>query len=206
MCWPNPSHASEGTECISTCIGKTPPGSTRTDNASQHVFNKSIPCQRGHKIYPNLCRPNSIHASEDIRCISTCLDQTAPIPERIQNSIWVDSTAPMPARKHKKHPNTSWPNPSHANEDSKCISTCVEQLNRWQKMHLNMCWPKLFYVNGDTKFISTGVPARTQTVSQLVLKKHNIYLRGKKCISTCTDHSHSSDNTKCISTRVDQNS
>ena len=35
-----------------------------------------------------------------------------------------------------------WPNPSHANEDSKCISTCVEQWHRWQKMHLNMCWPK----------------------------------------------------------------
>ena len=85
MCWANPSHASEDTESISTCVDQTPHISTRTEYASQHVFNKYIPCQRGLKIYLNLCWPNTFNASKDTCCISAYLDQTDPMTARTEN-------------------------------------------------------------------------------------------------------------------------
>ena len=161
--------------------------------------------------------PKSFNASEDTKCISTCVDQ----------------------------------NPSHANEDSKCISTCVEQWYRWQKMHLNMCWPKrqrghimhlnsfwpktllcqrghkiylnmywrkpipchrgltmflnmwwsnITYANEDTKSLTYQrgkniisacvVNARTQNVSQNELTKHNPDSEDTNCFLRCVDQTH----------------
>ena len=98
----------------------------------------------------------------------------------------------------------SWPNPSLHSRHTKCILTCVDQTlpcQRELKIYLDLCWPKLSYVSEDTKFISTGVPARTQNVSQHVLKKHNICLRGQKMHLNMywPNHSHQSDNTIFIS-------
>ena len=61
-CWPNSSHDSKDTKCISTCF----------DNKRQ----------RGHKMYLYLCWQNPSHASDDTKFFSTCDDQTQPMPAR----------------------------------------------------------------------------------------------------------------------------
>ena len=57
MCWTNPTNANVGTKCISPCVDKNPQMPARTQNSSQHVLNKPLKCQRGHKKYLNLCWP-----------------------------------------------------------------------------------------------------------------------------------------------------
>jgi hypothetical protein len=85
LCWPNLPHACEETKCISTCVDQTPPMQARTQNISQLVLNKPIPCQRGHKMYHILSWLNPSHASEETKYISTCVNQTLHIPARTQN-------------------------------------------------------------------------------------------------------------------------
>ena len=63
--WPDPSHASENTKCIPSFVDQTHPMPARTQNVSQHVLTKPLPCQWGHEMYLNLCWPNLSHASED---------------------------------------------------------------------------------------------------------------------------------------------
>ena len=92
MCWPNPSHASEDTKCVSTCVDQTPPLVARTQSASQHMLTEFSPCQREQKMNLTMWWPNLSHASEDKKCISLYLT-----------------------------------NPIQASEDTKCISTSVEQ-------------------------------------------------------------------------------
>ena len=116
----------------------------------------------------------------------------------------------------------SWANPSFACEDTKCISTCVEQnlpCQRGYKMHLNMCWPNSSHASGDTKCISTCVanpnyasedsnwveqtcpmPARTENESQLVVLKHFPCQRRQNLSHDVLTKSLP----KCISTWVDQ--
>jgi hypothetical protein len=81
---PNRSHASDDTECISTCVAhpmpartqndsenvfaQTNPMAAKTQNASQHIYqnfpmpartqtcvDNPIPCQREHKMHLNMC-------------------------------------------------------------------------------------------------------------------------------------------------------
>ena len=68
---------------------QTPPIAARTQNASQLLLTKPLkcqkksqkvyqnmltkPCQRGQKMYFNMCRQNTSHASRDTKCISTCV-------------------------------------------------------------------------------------------------------------------------------------
>ena len=121
--YPNLSHSSEDTKCIS-CVDESPPMPTRTQdvsqpvwyetilmpartqNASKHVLTKPIPCQREHKINLNMCWPNSSHASEAPNYISTCGDQTLLMPARIQNPCQHEFTKPLPCpRGNKMQPN-----------------------------------------------------------------------------------------------------
>ena len=58
---PNPSYANEDRKCISTCVDQTnenlkcistcvdqsPPMTAMRENASQHVFTKTLSCQQG---------------------------------------------------------------------------------------------------------------------------------------------------------------
>ena len=57
MCWTNPANTNKGTKCISPWFDKNPQMPARTQNSSQHVLNKTLKCQRGHKMYLNLCWP-----------------------------------------------------------------------------------------------------------------------------------------------------
>ena len=68
LCWPNSSHDSEDTKCISTC-------------------------PRGHNIFHNLNWPTPPRDSEDTKYISTCVGQTRPMKTRTQkmylNLCWL---------------------------------------------------------------------------------------------------------------------
>ena len=158
MFWPNPTHASDNINCFSTWVYQSSPMPARTQNSSQHVLTKPIPCHRGHKMNLNWCWPNVTDVSEGKRkLLQLVLTKTNP---------W--------KRGHKTYLNMSWPNTSPASEDTKCFPTSVDQTphmteriqsviqhvlakplpsQRGQNMQLNMCWQ------------------RWQNVTQLVLKK-----------------------------------
>jgi len=61
------------TQFISTSVDKIPPIPSRTQNASQHVITKSLPYQRGHKMHLNMCWSFPYIASENNKCIWTCV-------------------------------------------------------------------------------------------------------------------------------------
>jgi hypothetical protein len=83
----NPSQRSE----FITCVDQPHIMPRRTQNATQRLLKKTLPCQRGKnvsqhvltksrpltkrtKVHLNLFRPNTSHASEDTKCISICAD------------------------------------------------------------------------------------------------------------------------------------
>ena len=156
LCWPNPTLASENIKCISTYVDQTPPmpGRTqdasqlvdqthpmpaRTQNVCQPVLIKPILCKGINKIHLNICWPNPSCASMIIKCIltlveekciSTCVDQTHPMPSRTQNASQLVPSKSNPCQRlHKMHLNMCWPNPSHASEETKWISICDNQTN-----------------------------------------------------------------------------
>jgi hypothetical protein len=156
VCWPNPFHDPEDIKSISTCVDETYPMPARTQNASQNVMTKSMPCKRahqiyittcvkvtscqqGHKIYLNLCSTYISHAWEDTKYISTCVEQTPPMPARNQNVTQDVFTKPLPLSQ------LVWTIISHAWEDIKYISTCVEET---YQMRSNPS-----HVSKDTKYI-----------------------------------------------------
>ena len=157
-------------------------------------------------MYLNMCWPNSSHVTDETKCTSKCVDETHPMPARTRKASQNVLTKPVPCqREHKIYLNLCWTNLSHGNEDTKYISTCVEQTylmpgrtqnisqlvltkpllcHRGYKMHLSMCF----------------MPARKKHLSQLVLKTpipcqrgHKIYLKlcwsnqQRQIVSTCVD-------------------
>ena len=60
LCWSNPNYARKYIKCISTCVHQT------------------LICLREHKMYLNSCW--------GLKYISTCVDQTPPMPSRTQNA------------------------------------------------------------------------------------------------------------------------
>ena len=83
MCWQVRHLWKHGQKYIWTCVDNTLPMPKKTLNVLQtHVLIKLIPCKRRHKIYLNSSWPND---SEDTKLISTCVDQTTPMPPRTQN-------------------------------------------------------------------------------------------------------------------------
>jgi hypothetical protein len=146
-----------------------------------------------------MCWPNPFHASQDIKCISKCVDQIHPISGSTENVSQLVLTKP-----------------SHASADWKFITPCVDQilpmpatthniselaLNKplpyqgEHKIYFNLCWQNpshamedtkcnlicvakaLTCLPGHTKYIPTCVDkippmtARTQNVYQLLLTK-----------------------------------
>ena len=172
MFWPNPTHASDNINCFSTWVYQSSPMPARTQNSSQHVLTKPIPCHRGHKMhlnrcwpnlthvsegkknYFNLCWPNLSHESEDIKCISTWVYQTHPLPARTQIYSQHVLNIRIPSqREHKMYRIMGAPIPSHDIEDSKC-NTCVTKplpSQRGQNMQFNMCWRILSHGSDVTK-------------------------------------------------------
>ena len=108
--WLIPSHVSENTKLISTCV------------------EKPIPCQWAHKRYHNIAWPNITHASKDSKYSSTWIDQNPSMKARTQNAWQHVLTKPLPCQRGQKmHLNMCWRNPSLISEDRKCISSCVVQ-------------------------------------------------------------------------------
>ena len=129
---------------------------------------------------------NHAHASRDKRHISTCVDQTFPVPtihKMNLNMCWPNTslvpTYPMLAsiQKPAQHVLTKH---IPCSDDTKLISTCFDQtfrmpartqnelqhvlnkplpFQRGNKMYLNMCWPNPF------------MPARTKNASNHVITK-----------------------------------
>ena len=141
MCISNPSHASEETNWISTCFEQISPMPAKADNAIPYVLSKHLPCQQGHIIYLKMCWPSPSHASKDTGCISICFVQTAPMHAGMQNVSQHEFTKPPPCQRGlKMHFNKCCPNPSHASQNTKWISTNL-LCQQGRKMHLYMCWP-----------------------------------------------------------------
>ena len=135
--WPNPSHTSEDTTCISTRGDLAPPMAARTQCVSQLVLTKHITCQREHKILLNMCWPSYSHASKHTKCISTCVEQTHHIPARTQNVSTRVGTITF-----------------HVSEDiSEIVLTKLLTCQRRHKMHLNICWPNALNAILDTNSI-----------------------------------------------------
>ena len=92
-------HASNESKWISNCVDQTHPMPARIQNESEHVLTESLPCLRWYKMHFNMCRPNSSHASEDTKCISTCVANTNYACEYIKCiRAWVDQTPQKPVR------------------------------------------------------------------------------------------------------------
>ena len=138
------------------------------------------------KMYLNIWCPNHYHASEDIKCISTCVDQTLLIPARTQNLFQHVLPKPIECQRGlNMYINKCW---CHASEDLICTSKCVDQTHpipaktqnvsqnmyrpnssnaseiaecltchRRHKMFLNMCWPNTSHSREYRKWISTCV-------------------------------------------------
>jgi hypothetical protein len=76
----NPSHVSEDKKCITTSVDQTHPMSAKTQNASQDVLTKPITCQRADQLHINLSSQIPIHATDDTKPVSTCVNQTPTMP------------------------------------------------------------------------------------------------------------------------------
>ena len=148
---------------------------------------QTLRCQRGHKMHLNMCWPS--HASGDTKCMLTWVNQNLPCQWGQIKRFYIFWANPfLSFRGHNIYLKLCWPNPSHGSEDTKYISTCVDQnypitpraesvyqylLTKplpWQwgyKMYLNFCWPN-------------PITARTPNASQLVKTKSHLCQRGLK--------------------------
>ena len=108
MCWPNPTHAREDSQC-KQCFDQTHHIPARTQYASKHVLIKPIPCQRGHKIYLNMCWPNNSNVART----QHVSQQTDSMPARTQNISQLVLTKCIPCQlRNKKYLKMCYPNPS----------------------------------------------------------------------------------------------
>ena len=103
------------------------PMPVRTQNVSQNVMTKPLLCQRWQKMHHNMCWANGSHgkvahkiylnmrlsspysASEDTKCILTCLTKSFPCQQGL-----------------KIYHNMCSKNSSNEIDDTKCILTCVD--------------------------------------------------------------------------------
>ena len=130
LCWSKPNHVSEETKYFIKCIDQNPHMTERIQNIILHVLTKPLLCQRARKMHINMGWLNSLHASDDTKCISTCVDQTHTMPVRTQNVSQHLLTKPNPCQRGRKMKlNMCWPITTHASEDAKCISTRIDQRN-----------------------------------------------------------------------------
>ena len=162
----------------------------KTQIIFQLVSTKPFPCHRPHKMYLNSCWPNPFHGKTIKKCIWTHVNQSHPMRAKTQNVSEFVLTKPLRCQHgHKMYRNSCWPNPSQAREDTKCISSCFDQMppmpgnahkrcvelnitcQRGRKLHLNMFWQ------------NRPMRARTQNVLRKTLED-------TKYISICIDQTH----------------
>ena len=170
LCWPNFCTSArtlnltqhvltiEVAKRITTWVHKTPPMLAMKQNVSQLALTKL----------------NDVN--EDTEYFSACDEQTQPMPAMTQNVPQNVLTKLLPFQgRHEMHHNIWWTNLSQSWDDTKCISTCVDQMR--------------------------PMPARKQNVSQKVLTKPVPCLQGREIyLNMCWQNpSHSSEETKCIS-------
>ena len=158
-------------------------------------------------MYLYLCWPNPSHATDDIKfisiwvdktppipagskCIAICVAKTHPMPARISNSYQHELTGTLPyQRGHKKHLNLFWRNPSFTNEDTKFLSTCLDQtpplLARKQNVSQHVMYKPIPWQR-EHKCISKSInqshpmPARTKQISEIMLQQPLSCQRGHK--------------------------
>ena len=123
MCWTNPTNPSEDSKCMSTWVDQT--DFARTQNASQFVLIKPLPCQWGQKMNLNLCW--ALYASE-VQSLSQHL-LTNPLPCHRGVKMHLNKFCPNESKACK---DTKWissflEQTSHAIKETKCILTCVDQ-------------------------------------------------------------------------------
>ena len=154
-CWTNISHAWEDTKYIWTCVHKSYPMPAWTQNSSLSVLTKRLPFQRGQIMHLNTCCPNPSHASKDKKGISTCVEQTALRPTRIQNISQLVLIKLFPCLGgHKIYLNMCWPNPYHASEDTPYELTKAFPCQLGHNLYFNMCWPNPSHDSKNTICIS----------------------------------------------------
>jgi hypothetical protein len=130
--------------------------------------------QPGHKIYLNMCLRNHLHPSVDSKRISTCVDQTHPMPAWTQNASQHVLTIHLPYQ---------WRSPSEnvltksyqASEDKKCISTYVYQSPPMTARRRNAAQQTVDY--------TPPTPATKKISSQLVLTQTHLMPARKKNLS-----------------------
>jgi hypothetical protein len=97
--WPNLSQPWDDIKCISACVDQMQLMPAWMQNISQKVLTKPVPCQRGREIYLDMCWQNPSHSSEETKCISTCVNQTKPMPKRTHNASQHVLTKPHPCQR-----------------------------------------------------------------------------------------------------------
>ena len=176
------------------------------------------------------CWPNPSIANMNTKCVSTCVDQTNPMPVRTQNVSEHVLTQPLKCQRgHKIHLTMCCPIPSYAWEDTKCPSTCVDETRnkpartqikslfevtktvpcqQEHKMHLNLCWPNLSHASEDISTCVDQTPlmaATRQNIPQLVLTKPRTCQRCHMHLNMCWPiPSYAIEDTKFIPACVDQ--
>ena len=142
-------------------------GPARKVIPSHPVFNKTLPYQRGRKMYLNSCWPSpfirTYKASQNFwPNASHAGDMWHPYLAWALNVTELELTKPNSCNRIlKMHLNTWWSNSSHARKDTKCFWTCVDQ--------------------------TPIMPQCTQNAYQLVLTIPQNVIKITKCISTCND-------------------
>ena len=179
----------------------------RTQNVSQHVLTRPLPCQCGLNMFLNMsdetipCQRRNIinlkmcwlylsHAWKNKKCISTCVEQTNPMPGLTYISTCVEQSPPMPARKRNV---------------SLHVLTKHIQYQQEHKLYLKM-FDQPLPMPAMTQNASQHVQARTQNVSQHLLSKALHCTRGHKMHIQMgwTNTSDASGYTKCNLTCVVQ--
>ena len=126
----------------------------RIQNVIQHVLNKPLPSQRGQNMQLNMCWRILSLGSDDTKCNSTCVQQTAsqhvltkPLICMREYKVSLNMYWPKPIPCHRgpiMYLNMWWTHITYANEDKKCIFNILLTKpfpsQRGQKMYLNLRW------------------------------------------------------------------
>ena len=124
LCWANTNHTNKVRKCISTCVQQNPPMPAMTQNVIQHVLNKPFPCQRRQ----NASQQISHMPSRTQNISQLVLTKSYPMPAKTQIVSQLVLNKQLPCHHGQKmHLNMGWTKPSHASDDTKSISTCVEK-------------------------------------------------------------------------------
>jgi hypothetical protein len=112
MYWLKPYHSWGDIKCIKTRDDRNINMAARKRQVCQQVLTKPITIQRAHKIHLNMCWPPLLMKARTHNASQHVLTKLIQCQ-----------------RGHRMHLNLFWPNTSHASEDTKYISACVDQFH-----------------------------------------------------------------------------